>query len=123
MKGIKEQTKLWTTKDGREICICEMSDSHLLNTIKLVQRAAEVKRINVMELYITTPPPNGDMAQYCFDREFDNVLESTYLDYVPKIYRYLVLDAKRREIDIPDVNGLIADSILAKRISKTGVGK
>lgn len=32
---------IWTTKDGRDIPIEEMTDAHLLNTIRFVRRRAE----------------------------------------------------------------------------------
>lgn len=31
-------TIIWTTKDGKEIPINEMSDEHLLNTINMIKR-------------------------------------------------------------------------------------
>jgi len=35
---------IWTTKDGREIEVSDMEDSHLLNTIKFIKR--RLKEIN-----------------------------------------------------------------------------
>lgn len=31
----------WTTKDGREIRVTEMTDAHLLNSIRMLERKAE----------------------------------------------------------------------------------
>lgn len=42
---MKKQTKIWKTRDGNKIRICGMEDSHLINTIKMLQRRAEVLRI------------------------------------------------------------------------------
>lgn len=28
------RTSVWTTRDGQEVRVCDMSDSHLLNTIR-----------------------------------------------------------------------------------------
>lgn len=33
--------KTWTTKDGRDIEIKDLEDSHLLNILKLIERMAE----------------------------------------------------------------------------------
>lgn len=97
----RKQTKLWTTKDSSKLRICDMSDEHLLNTIRMLQRFGETQRINATVFYTTCLGPQGEMAQDCFNQEFDTVLESTFEDYVPEIYRNLVEDAERRGLEIP----------------------
>ena len=96
-----KQTKLWTTKDGRRLRICDMDDAHLINTIRLLQRVAEAKRIETSVFYVTCNTPTSDGALDCFNREFDSVMESTYEDYLPPIYYNLVSDATRRGLSIP----------------------
>lgn len=39
--------KTWTTAEGHEIQIVKMSDSHLINTIKLLKRSANELKGNV----------------------------------------------------------------------------
>lgn len=115
MKLLHKQTKLWTTRDGRKIRICDMDDSHLLNTVKLLQRVAEAKRIYTTDFYLSTPGPTADMASYYFEQECDQVFSNTYMSYLPEIYHNLINDAERRGLEIPNVNGLVADNIIATK--------
>jgi len=73
---MKKQTKLWTTKDGRRIRICDMSDDHLDNTIKLLDRMAKaaesqtiVKGFKMLNIL------HGEMAIDSVEREIDRVME------------------------------------------------
>ena len=96
-----KQTKLWKTKDGRKIRICDMEDNHLLNTIAMLQRVSESRRISNSVYYLFCTPPNGEMALYAFEQEQDNVWRATWCDYLPPIYSNLVLEAERRGLTIP----------------------
>lgn len=94
---MRKATKKWTTKDGRKIRICDMTDEHLLNTIRLLERFAERKRDSQIAFLINYYPL-GEMAQLDCDRAMDEVIESSTLDYVPDIYWGLIDEKNRREI-------------------------
>lgn len=34
----RKNTDVWTTKEGRDVRICDMDDRHLINTIKYLER-------------------------------------------------------------------------------------
>ncbi len=95
---IKKQTKKWTTKDKSKIRICDMEDSHLLNTIKFLERFAETERKLNMDFYITCPQPNGEMAQMAFDNELSLAIESIWEDFTPPIYDNLIKEKERRKL-------------------------
>lgn len=69
---IRKVTKVWTCKDGTRLRICDMTDSHLNNAIKFLERKAS-------ELRIEMPYPSfqGEMAQFYAEREYDAFQESS----------------------------------------------
>lgn len=97
-----KQTKQWTTRDGRKVRICDMDDGHLINTIAMLQRAAEAERINNSVYYAVCAGPTADMASLAFDQECDAIWGSEWKDWVPEIYDNLVADAERRGLEIPE---------------------
>ena len=98
---MRKQTKLWTTKDGRKVRICDMEDDHLINTVRMLQRNGEARRINNSVYYATCMGPNGEMAQLAFEQECDQMWDATFESYVPRIYYNLVDEAERRRLTIP----------------------
>jgi|TARA_Y100000034_G_scaffold26755_1_gene31845 hypothetical protein len=98
---IRKQTKLWTTKEGRKIRICDMSDTHLINTIKMfIRKANQIKR------ELPYPSFYGDMAQYYAEQEWDALMDQHPIDIAREefpIFDSLEDDFYRRELgDIYD---------------------
>ena len=93
---MRKITKRWTTKNGTKIRICDMSADHLLNTIKMLRRKAQLQYRDTLKFFLHCPLPNGEMAELDFDNITESVIESDWSDYVPDIYWNLCTEAARR---------------------------
>jgi len=118
----RKQTKLWKTKDGNILRICDMEDSHLLNAIRLLQRRAEARRIRNSVFYATCTGPTAEGAMMAFDQECDQAWSATLEDYLPSIYDNLTDEAERRKLEIPVLSERldIEVQLLMSRIQKGG---
>lgn len=85
----------WTTKDGRGIPVRLMDNGHLLNTIRMLERAAEAK----VQAFMDCPMPNGDMAVMAWEQEFGVMCDAEVEDFFP-IYKHLIAEAARRRLDM-----------------------
>lgn len=105
---MKKITNLWTQADGTKIRICDMTDTHLTNTIKLLERAA---RVQLKRAALALCPFGGDMATDEFDRmqeEADQILTGQHPDRgisdvaeeTYPIYAKLREEADRRKLTI-----------------------
>jgi hypothetical protein len=92
--------KKWTTRDGRKIRICDMTDYHLTNTIDHLQRLARKSKIKNELFYLTCPQPHGDMAIDAFDHEVDAVAEASWQEYVNPLYWDMLKEAEERKLEI-----------------------
>ncbi len=81
MKNCKV-VKTWKSKDGRRIRICDMSNQHLVNTMKLLERNASAERFNNFPY----PSFQGEMAQYYAEQEFDNLIEKEDYELAGEMY-------------------------------------
>lgn len=93
---IKKVTKMWKTKNGEKIRICDMSDSHLNNTIAMLERKAEDLHNITLESY---PNFQGEMAQYYAEQEWEQVAKEgcDAADIYP-IYSDLLDERMRRDL-------------------------
>lgn len=96
---MRKQTKLWTTRDGRRIRICDMDDSHLKNTIAMLERGSKVSwEDQLYEAACMMSWFSGDsMASYYADQGFDNASQQSPDDFLPDIYYNLCDDRQRRQ--------------------------
>ena len=85
----RKVTKLWTKKDGTKIRICDMSNSHIVNTLRMLERQAEGDRD------MPYPRFNGDMAQMYAEEEWAD-LQSQPVSHFYPIYDDLLAELARR---------------------------
>ncbi len=95
MKAIRKSTKIWQTKDGRKVRICDMTNSHLLNTIKYLEKQTQYAKAE-----LSYPSFQGDMAQMCAENEWYAFQEAGPDDVYP-IYDDMVQEALRRKLQLP----------------------
>lgn len=87
--------KIWKCKDGTEIKVSDMEDSHLINSIKMLERKGFVSPEALM-CYFGGPEPLGDMAQLAFDQAFDEICQKT--PFAP--LGWLESEAKNRKLQL-----------------------
>jgi len=99
MRRAEDMTDVWTTEEGKEIEITNMTENHLENTINMLERWAERKRLSVVSAYLSTPGPNNPntIAYDCWENKVNNAVNSTYEDYLPEIYWKMREELEGRE--------------------------
>lgn len=86
--------KMWTTKTGEKIRIKDLTDSHLLNILKLLERAKSGQD-NIMCGYASML--TGEIATYYADRAVEEAMDETVEERFP-IYEHLHTEAIRRKL-------------------------
>lgn len=91
---------VWTTKDGKQIKVSDMSDSHLRNTIAMLERATNIKIHNAIYACSVgiNSPLTGDMAVHAIEQEVDALIDHPPdpSEFYP-IYNDMVEEYGRRE--------------------------
>jgi hypothetical protein len=102
---MKKQTALWKMRGGRKIRLCDMSDGHLINTMRLLERSAFITQAFAE---MGENPFGEDTEAYaCFENGQTSILEDDDSDNpdiseIHPIYRLMILECLRRGITIPD---------------------
>jgi hypothetical protein len=95
---IPKQTSLWTTKNGQKIRICDMTDSHLVNSINYLDRyVAHVEKETFRSIHRFMGLNSGEIAEWMLENEL-MALEEEGLDPedITPLYEKLCLERERR---------------------------
>ena len=98
MSHIRKQTRLWITRTGERVRVCDMSDDHLNNAIKMLERYAKVFRTQQLaEGYEILNFLHGEYAIQTLEDDLRRIEEAAIEELVPDIYESLLLEKERRE--------------------------
>lgn len=92
------QDRTWTSKDGETRLITEMTEAHLRNTLRLIERVGPALLERAIMEYIWGPQPSGEWAQECFGQEFDALLDATPGEYVDELPSVVAMRRRLEEI-------------------------
>jgi hypothetical protein len=61
----------WVTKDKETLEVYQMSTTHIINTMKLIEKNAPRYLESTLINMLTLPRPSGEYAGYAFENELD----------------------------------------------------
>ena len=92
---------IWMTKDGKKIKISDMSDGHLINSVRLLQRTVGKMRLgHQLSGFSMLNFVNGEMAEMAIENALQQEMEmddEEWLEYHTH-YEELIEEAKKRDI-------------------------
>lgn len=92
---------IWMTKDGKKIKISDMSDGHLINSVRLLQRTVGKMRLgHQLSGFSILNFVNGEMAEMAIENALQQEMEmddEEWLEYHTS-YEELIEEAKKRDI-------------------------
>jgi len=98
---MRKQTKLWTTKSGEKIRLCDMTDTHLVNAFNMMTRKYYQHR--VQGAFVMADFMSGEIASDSIEQECDYVSGPEFdlveeLCYDSPLAQSIYLEIQRREL-------------------------
>ena len=101
-----KKVKYWKTKDGEEIPIKELTDSHILNIMNYFEKNFEVYRQRwLSKAYMFMDSLNGECAKYYCENMIDLVESENpefdpegFLEETVEGYREIKQEARKRKL-------------------------
>lgn len=91
------QTKHWKMRNGEKTRICDMSDEHLLNCLKMLKRNAIRKHAVYCALAANMGEMlSGDIAQHHADQALIDAIESDWTEFLDDAWEYLMKETHHR---------------------------
>lgn len=99
MKLFKRKSKVWTTKDGTQIPIRELTDEHLLNIYAYLLKRTDLSlNCAIHAGYQAQAMLNGEMACWCIEQDIQAMEEDRdgyYLEHFYAASHPLALDIEK----------------------------
>jgi hypothetical protein len=70
--------EIWVQKDGTEIRLQDMADSHVENTLRLLERVKPKIQDALSDAWAVSCAVSGEMASYYIDRDIDDLEEQVF---------------------------------------------
>lgn len=94
---------IWTTRDGRQVTLDQMSDRHLFNTIKWIEKIfKDAAYRKALALEGISGSIHGEMASLYHDQQISALLAVGHPSEVCSVYYPMIKEGKRRGLLAPE---------------------
>lgn len=94
---MRKQTKLWTTKTGERVRICDMEDDRVVACINTIKQYATARLNHKLTQYLTFATEKE------LERRLDRIADHSWQHWVPPVFFYMIKDIKRRMVLRPGI--------------------
>ena len=107
---------VWFTKKGETVLMMEMEETHLINSIKLMEKVTDQVSETERVAWSVASGFQGEMAQYYADQECDKLSETAFNCMV--MLQRLIEVAKFRKINFHDKQSATKTQVLGVRTGR-----
>lgn len=106
LRSLRPDELSWVTRDGRRILVADMSDQHIINTIKMLRRNVEMYRLaylSNMWRYMENAPDGAYDACMDAEAQTERMGREEFLLMDKPTYAKLLREAHDRHLDISEM--------------------